>query len=69
MTIKRALLSVSNKAGLLPLARGLSDKGVQLFSTGGTAKTIRDAGIAVTDVAELTGSPEILGGRVKNAPS
>lgn len=65
MTIKRALLSVSNKAGLLPLARGLSDKGVQLFSTGGTAKTIRDAGIAVTDVAELTGSPEILGGRVK----
>lgn len=65
MSIQRALLSVSNKASLVPLARGLSEKGIKLFSTGGTAKAIREAGIAVTDVSELTGSPEILDGRVK----
>jgi phosphoribosylaminoimidazolecarboxamide formyltransferase/IMP cyclohydrolase len=65
MTIKRALISVSNKAGLLPLARALDAMAVQLYSTGGTAKTIREAGLPVTDVSDLTGFPEILDGRVK----
>lgn len=61
----RALLSVSDKTGLVDLARSLSTAGVELLSTGGSAKTLRDAGIAVTDVAEVTGFPEIMGGRVK----
>ncbi len=61
----RALLSVSDKRGLIEMARGLAECGFELVSTGGTARAIRDAGIAVTDVAEVTGAPEMLDGRVK----
>ncbi len=63
--MKYALLSVSDKTGLVPLARGLADLGYVLLSTGGTARALREAGLAVTDVSEFTGEPEILGGRVK----
>lgn len=63
--IKRALLSVTDKTGLTEFAQFLHDNDVELLSTGGTAKTIRDAGIPVVEVSEFTGSPEILGGRVK----
>jgi phosphoribosylaminoimidazolecarboxamide formyltransferase/IMP cyclohydrolase len=63
--IKRALISVSNKKGLVEFARTLTEKGVEILSTGGTAKTLRDAGIPVKDVSEHTGSPEMLDGRVK----
>jgi phosphoribosylaminoimidazolecarboxamide formyltransferase/IMP cyclohydrolase len=63
--IRRALLSVSDKTGLLDLARALSGHGVELVSTGGTAKAIADAGLPVKDVAELTGFPEMMDGRVK----
>ncbi len=62
---KRALVSVSDKTGIVPLAQGLQALGFDLLSTGGTAKTLRDAGLTVTDVAAYTGSPEILEGRVK----
>ena len=61
----RALLSVSDKTGLAPLASTLARHGVELISTGGTATALRDAGLAVEDVATLTGQPEILDGRVK----
>ncbi len=61
----RALLSVSNKSGLVPFAQGLAAKGVELVSTGGTAKALRDAGLAVKDISEITGFPEMLDGRVK----
>ncbi len=60
-----ALLSVSNKEGLVPLAQGLLDVGYRLISSGGTASALQTAGILVTKVAEHTGAPEILGGRVK----
>lgn len=60
-----ALLSVTDKTGLAPFARGLSELGFTLVSTGGTARTLREAGLAVTDVAEVTGFPEMLDGRVK----
>ena len=63
--ISRALLSVSDKSGLVDLARGLAELGVELVASGGTSKAIRDAGLEVLDVADLTGSPEMLGGRVK----
>ena len=63
--IKRALISVSNKKGLVEFARTLTEKGVEILSTGGTAKALRDAGIPVKDVSEHTGSPEMLDGRVK----
>ncbi|MGH7227599.1 MAG: bifunctional phosphoribosylaminoimidazolecarboxamide formyltransferase/IMP cyclohydrolase, partial [Nitrospiraceae bacterium] len=63
--LKRALISVSDKTGVVDLARGLAALGAEILSTGGTAKTLRDAGLAVTDVAAYTGSPEILDGRVK----
>jgi len=63
--IARALLSVSDKSGLIDFARGLADFGVELISTGGTASVLRDAGLAVKDVSELTGFPEIMDGRVK----
>ena len=63
--IRRALLSVSDKTGLIELGRRLAARGVQLLSTGGSAKALREAGIAVTDVSELTGFPEIMDGRVK----
>jgi phosphoribosylaminoimidazolecarboxamide formyltransferase/IMP cyclohydrolase len=64
-TIRRALLSVSDKAGLLDLARGLAALNVELISTGGTRKALADAGLTVRDVAEVTGFPEMLDGRVK----
>ena len=63
--IKRALLSVSDKTGIVEFAQRLSDKGVDLLSTGGTAKLLADNGIAVTEVSEYTGHPEIMDGRVK----
>jgi phosphoribosylaminoimidazolecarboxamide formyltransferase / IMP cyclohydrolase len=64
-TIRRALLSVSNKEGLLEFARALRGRGVTILSTGGTAAMLREDGIEVTDVATLTGFPEIMDGRVK----
>ena len=63
--VTRALLSVSDKSGLVELARALAAHGVELLSTGGSAKTLRDAGIAVTEVADHTGFPEMMDGRVK----
>jgi phosphoribosylaminoimidazolecarboxamide formyltransferase / IMP cyclohydrolase len=63
--ITRALLSVSDKTGLLDFAKALGGYGVELVSTGGTAKTLKDAGLKVIDVAELTGFPEMMDGRVK----
>lgn len=65
VSIKRALLSVSDKTGLVELASALVSRGVELLSTGGTAKVIKDAGLPVIDVSDYTGSPEILDGRVK----
>ncbi len=65
ITIRRALLSVSDKTGIVDLARTLADKGVELVSTGGTAKALRDAGLTVRDVSDLTGFPEMMDGRVK----
>lgn len=62
---RRALLSVSDKAQLVPFARGLASLGFELVSTGGTARLLREAGIPVLQVSEVTGAPEILGGRVK----
>jgi phosphoribosylaminoimidazolecarboxamide formyltransferase/IMP cyclohydrolase len=63
--IKRALLSVSDKSGLADLGRALAERSVELVSTGGTAKALRDAGLTVKDVSELTGFPEMMDGRVK----
>ena len=63
--IQRALISVSDKAGVLEFAQSLRDHGVEILSTGGTAKLLRDAGLAVTEVADYTGFPEMLDGRVK----
>jgi len=65
ITIHRALLSVSNKEGLLDFARALRSRGVTILSTGGTAALLREDGIEVTDVASVTGFPEIMDGRVK----
>jgi len=64
-SIKRALISVSDKTGVLDLARELNSLGVELLSTGGTAKMIRDAGIPAMDVSDYTGFPEMMDGRVK----
>ena len=63
--VRRALISVSDKTGVVDFARGLAELGVELLSTGGTASAIREAGLEVTDVAVFTGQEEILGGRVK----
>jgi phosphoribosylaminoimidazolecarboxamide formyltransferase/IMP cyclohydrolase len=63
--VRRALISVSDKTGLIDFARFLADQGVEILSTGGSAKAIRDAGIQVTEVADHTGFPEMLDGRVK----
>ncbi len=63
--IRRALISVSDKTGLVPFARALADAGVEILSTGGSAHALRQAGIPVLEVSEHTGFPEILGGRVK----
>ena len=63
--VSRALLSVSDKTGLVEFARALATRGVELVSTGGTRKTLADAGLKVLDVSELTGFPEMMDGRVK----
>jgi phosphoribosylaminoimidazolecarboxamide formyltransferase / IMP cyclohydrolase len=63
--VRRALISVSDKTGIVDFARGLSQLGIEIVSTGGTAASLREADIEVRDVADLTGSAEILGGRVK----
>jgi len=63
--IRRALLSVSDKTGLISFAQTLVAAGVELISTGGTAKALREAGLTVKDVSEHTGFPEMLDGRVK----
>src|ERR1051326_7786136 len=63
--IRRALISVSDKEGLVPFARALAARGVALVSTGGSARTLTEAGLEVTEVATLTGFPEMLDGRVK----
>ncbi len=63
--LRRALISVSDKTGLIDLATALHQRGVELLSTGGTAKAIRDAGLPVKDVSEVTGFPEMMDGRVK----
>lgn len=63
--VRRALLSVSDKTGLVDLGKALAARGVELLSTGGSAKTLRDAGLEVKDVADVTGFPEMMDGRVK----
>ncbi|HBT78709.1 MAG: IMP cyclohydrolase [Selenomonas sp.] len=65
MKIKRALISVSDKTGVVEFARQLHEAGVEIVSTGGTMKAIREAGIPVTYVSDVTGFPEIMDGRVK----
>lgn len=65
LPIKRAILSVTDKSGLVEFAQFLVDNGVELFSTGGTKKKLLDAGLPVSSVSDVTGFPEILGGRVK----
>src|SRR4051794_10061943 len=65
MKIRRALISVSDKTGVVDLARALVAQGVAIVSTGGAARALREAGVALTEVSVATGHPEILGGRVK----
>jgi len=65
MQIKRALISVSDKTGIIEIAQKLAKKGIEIISTGGTSKALKEVGIAVKDVSEVTGFPEIMGGRVK----
>ena len=65
VAIRRALISVSDKAGLVPFASALAKAGVEILSTGGSARALREAGVAVTEVSDHTGFPEILDGRVK----
>src|SRR6201992_2462193 len=63
--IRRALISVSDKSGLVPFAQALAARGVEILSTGGSARALRDAGVPVTEVSDHTGFPEIMDGRVK----
>jgi phosphoribosylaminoimidazolecarboxamide formyltransferase/IMP cyclohydrolase len=63
--VRRALLSVTDKTGLVEFARALAGHGVELVSTGGTARALREAGLTVRDISDLTGFPEMLDGRVK----
>ena len=65
VAVRRALLSVSDKSGLAELGEALAGRGVELVSTGGTARTLREAGLEVRDVSDLTGFPEMMDGRVK----
>ncbi len=65
MQIKLALISVHDKDGIVPFARGLRERGVEILSTGGTAKALRDGGVEIREVSEHTGHPEIMDGRVK----
>src|SRR3981081_4547413 len=64
----RALLSVSDKTGIVDLGRGLAARGFELVSTGGTARVLSDAGLSVNGVSDLTGFPEIMGRRLKTLP-
>src|ERR1044071_585961 len=63
--IRRALISVSDKTGIVDFARELTNFNVEIISTGGTARTLRDAGISVRDISEIPGFPEMMDGRVK----
>ena len=63
--VRRALLSVSDKTGLADLGAVLQDNGVEILSTGGTARALRESGIKIIDVSDYTGFPEMMGGRVK----
>ncbi|MEQ9510521.1 MAG: bifunctional phosphoribosylaminoimidazolecarboxamide formyltransferase/IMP cyclohydrolase, partial [Alloalcanivorax xenomutans] len=63
--VERALISVSDKTGIVDFARALADRGVELLSTGGTFRAIQEAGIAVREVSDYTGFPEMMDGRVK----
>jgi len=63
--IRRAIISLSDKTGALEFAKGLADRGVEILSTGGTARLLRDAGVPVVEVSSYTGFPEMLDGRVK----
>src|ERR1700730_18551679 len=63
--IKRALISVTDKTGVVDFARGLASLGIEIISTGGTARALHQAGVAVREVSELTGFPEMLDGRLK----
>jgi len=65
MSVERALLSVFDKTGIVEFARKLTALRIEILSTGGTAKLLREQGVAVKDVSEFTGWPEMLGGRVK----
>lgn len=65
LKIKRAIISVSDKKGVVDFAKALHSSGVEIISTGGTAKTLRDAGVPVKDVSDYTGFPEMLDGRLK----
>ncbi len=63
--IENAVISVSDKSGVVEFAKRLQDMGIKIFSTGGTAKSLRDSGVSVTEISEYTGFPEMLDGRVK----
>ena len=65
MPTRRAILSVSHKFGLIEFARGLADRGFALVSTGGTARALADAGLAVTNVSDVTGFPEMMDGPMR----
>src|SRR3989337_2257168 len=65
LSIKRAIISVTDKSGIIEFARQLAGFGIVIRSTGGTSKTIKEAGISVTDVSQYTGFPEMMDGRVK----
>jgi len=67
--MRRALISVSDKRGLSGLARALADAGVEIFSTGGTARQLRDDGVPVREVSDYTGFPEMMDGRLKTLHS
>ena len=65
--IERALISVSDKAGIVELAQYLQLNGVEILSTGGTARSLRESGVAVTDVSDVTGFPEMMDGQIGRA--
>ena len=65
MKVRRALLSVSDKTGIVDFARGLAELDIEILSTGGTASLLRSSGVQVIDVSSVTGYPEMMGGRVK----
>ena len=67
--VRRAVISVSDKSGVVPFAKELANLGVEILSTGGTAKTLREQGVSVLDISEYTGFPEMLDGRVNDHPA